>query len=225
MPWSEERIRAIIDHFGSEALLWILIMHRGDGETGVHVGSSKARNAVKLYSKVKSYAKNHGKSPPPNEKEIKQGYKRLLRVEISHPELGTATVIEGDKMDYVKLTGVGQRLVTHIHTEPDLKKFAKSEAGLNTPTEPKWPDEYDNKSASVNMTPKEVVSDLEPPFKLPTVAKFECPVCSESLTHEYIFEYPNEAWIQYAKKTCCECGAQLRHKVGDPYGSVERMDN
>lgn len=226
MPWTEDEVKSIIEHLDSMALLWLLIMHRGNGSTGVHVGTGKAKNAVKLYSKVQAYAKTHGMSPLPNEKEIKQGYERLLRVPIHHPDFGTATVIQGDKIDYLKLTKVGQRLVTRIHTEPELKEFAKSEAGLNINAvpQPKWPDEYDEESATITFTPTESVSELDQPFQLPTRAEFDCPTCSKSLTNEYTFEYPTEAWSEYAEKTCGDCGTQLRHKVGDPYARIERSE-
>lgn len=225
MPWSDEEIERIIEHFDSTALLWLLIMHRGDGSTGVSVGPGKARNAVKIYSKVQSYARTHGWSPPPDEKQIKQGYKRLLRVQIQHPDLGRATVVKGDKIDYLKLTGVGQRLVTRIHTEPDLKNLAKTEAGLETDAEPepKWPEEYDQDAASVLMVPTEVVSDRDEPFQLPTCADFECPICFESISHEYVFEYPTEAWSAYVETVCDACNSQLRHLKGNPYSQIERI--
>lgn len=200
-------------------------MHRGDGSTGVHVGSGKAKNAVKLYSKVQTYARSHGMNPPPDEKQIKQGYKRLLRVQIAHPDLGRASIVKGDKIDYLKLTGIGQRLVTRIHTEPDLKQLTKVEAGLDVDTEPepKWPDEYDRDDATVAMIPTEVVSDREEPFQLPTHAEFECPICSESVTHEYVFEYPTEAWTEYIETECKVCGSQLRHLMGHPHSEIERI--
>jgi predicted nucleic acid-binding Zn ribbon protein len=225
VPWSDEQIRSIIQHFDSEALLWLLIMHRGDGSTGVHVGPQKARNAVKLYSKVQAYARSHGMDPPPDEKQIKQGYKRLLRVSINHPDLGKASAIKGDKIDYLKLTGVGQRLVTRIHTESNLKELAKSEAGLDVDAEPepKWPEEYDRDDATVVMVPTEVVSDRDVPFQLPTHAEFECPICFESVAHEYVFEYPTQAWSDNVETECEACGSQLRHLMGHPYCQIEHI--
>lgn len=225
MPWSEEDVRDIIEHLDPMAVLWLLIMHRGDDATGVHVGTGKAKNAVKLYSKVQAYAKNHGINPPPDEKKIKQGYRTLLRTPIPHPDLGTKTVIKGDKIDYLKLTGVGQRLATRIHTEPEIKKLAKSEAGLdvNAESEPSWPEEYDSEDANIILTPTENVSNLEQPFELPTRAEFECPICDESLCHKYTFEYPTDAWSEYEVKRCEGCGEKLRHKVGYPYSTIDRV--
>lgn len=226
MKWSEEEVRNIVERLDPMALLWLLIMHRGEGSTGVQVGPNAASNAVKLYGKVRSYAKNRGVNPPPNEKRIKQGYKHLLRVHISHPNLGTNSIVKGDKIDYLKLTSVGKRLVTRIHTEPSLKEFVKLEAGLDVDVEPepKWPDEYDNDNVTIVMTPTEAISNLEPPFQLPTRAEFACPICSESLVNEYTFEYPTDAWSKYATTTCGECSTRLRHKVGNLYAKVEPVE-
>lgn len=199
---------------------------RGEaGASGIHVGTGKAHDSEKLYGKVRAYAKERGWNPPPDEKEVKQGYRRLLSVDISHPDFGTKSIIPRERPKYLKLTNVGQRLVIRIHTDSELKNFAKEQAGLNPDQEPepKWPIEYDEEEATILLEPTEELPTDEETFELPTRAQFECSICGKDLCHTYSFEWPTEAWSKTVTKTCEDCDTELEHEVGNPHSSVNEV--
>jgi len=218
VPWDQEDIKRILDKLDPIPILWLLIMSRENGQ-GVHIGTEKARNAVKLYSKVRAYAKNNGWDPPPDEKQVKQGYSKLNRVPIFHPDLGRKTVIKGDKPDYLKLTSVGKRLVTRIHAESDIKDHAKEIAELDVDTsDPDWPIDFDD--PTVDLEPLCEYPEDQETYTLETRARFECPKCRESVCHTYSFEYPTEAWSKDVTTECGNCNMEWSHKAGNPHSKI-----
>jgi len=201
VAWEKEHIVSICSRLGYEATLWLLALAEKK-----NVGTGKAANYKTYPGKIESYAKEKDITSPERNK-IRAGFKKLKRAQIETPDGARNTIIEGDKPEYVKLTPIGQSLVTTIGTEPDIRKAIKSSIGVEVENKDKdkswWPEEVDPDGAEIRM---KAISD-EPDGRisaeeLETIAEFECEKCGEAIENEYTFVYPDEAWSkdQYLAK-------------------------
>jgi DNA-directed RNA polymerase subunit M/transcription elongation factor TFIIS len=184
-----------------------------------------ARNYSTFPGKIKSYAKGN-EIEIPEENDIRAGYKRLRRAEITHPEEGRDTVIVGDKLDYIKLTDHGLTLVTQIDSSEELEKDVKRQIGVETDEqEDWWPHDYDSDDASVSLKAiSDRPADNAEEYEIEAVAEFTCPRCRSTVTHSYTFKEPDDTWSKKVSTTCLECDIEWEHIAGNPYTEPRPID-
>lgn len=220
MSWDAEQVLYIVDRIGYPATLWLLVIAEHP-----RVSNHKSLHYGAFPGKIKSYAKEHDVDPPEDD-EIREGYRRLTRVEIPDLEGNTDTINLGDKPDLVKLTDHGQTVKTVLQNQPGILRQVKEYYGLvEKEQEPWWPEQYNPEDTAINLCAiSERPDDDTDEFSIDAIAEFPCNQCGSEIQHSYTFTYPTDAWSEYVSVECSECGQEWRHFYGSLYDVPEPIE-
>jgi len=221
VSWEDDIVLQILEQLGREATLWVLTLSEGRS-----VGTGRAGHYKEFTGGIKSFAKEHGIDPPEDDK-IREGFRRLERVEFPDTEGRRDSVIEGDKPDYVKLTDHGITLVKLVSNRENLRKSVKENIGIEVDEESDgwWPRDYHPDNVTIQMEAiSERPDDAPEEYEIEVEAQFICTRCKETVEHSYSFVEPTEAWSERVQTHCEECGMGWEHQAGNPYDNPDSVN-
>lgn len=199
--------------------LWLLVL--SNRRT---VGTGMADSKQHYFGTIKSYSKRHDIDVP-DDPEINQGFRNLVRKQLESSDGVRNSVVVGDKPDYVKLTTLGKDLLKSI-TDDRLRNSVKRSIGIETDElpDPWWPEQHNWENAEIVF---ETTSDRPPEdmdeFEIEVTATFSCPRCGTDIEHSYDMYYPVDAYSDQVEVSCSQCEQTYEHYRGNPYQAPEAV--
>jgi hypothetical protein len=207
VSWDEKSVLEAGRTLDGAGTLWVLFLANNN-----EVGKGKTSNLRTLESSVRSYAQRIGLDDP-DTKQVYNGFDIIEDRTVYDADGNGNTVNDDNKSnDLVKLTSLGQGLVTKIDNDDRIENKLKDliEADTDEVSEPWWPygdptDDQEDRELFIRTFADRSALDADE-TEITAIISFDCVKCSERIEDvNFDLQMQDGSLIEWGRTETVEC--------------------